>query len=73
MLGCLREEEIIASCCLIDTKLQDLPELQGVQEHIGGMDAAVCGGGKHSWLLQVNKQHHVQGSGCQPGAVPSAS
>lgn len=72
MLGCLREEEIIASCCLIDTKLQDLPELQAVQEHIVG-DVAVCGGGRHSRLLQVNKQHRVRGSGCRPGAVPSAS
>ena len=72
MLGCLMEDEMIASCCLIDTKPQDLPELQAVQEHIGG-DVAVCDGGKHSWLTQVNKRHRVRGSGHQQGAVPLAS
>lgn len=63
MLGCLMEGEIIASCCLIDTKPRDLLKLQDVQEHVGG-DAAVCGEGKHGWLLQVSNRCHVRGSIC---------
>lgn len=72
MLGCLMDEGITASCCVMGSKPRCVLKLPAVQEHVG-RDTAGGGGGKQGWLLWVNKQHCSWGSDCQQRAVPLAS